>query len=211
MSTPLWKCFTFTHASYVFMIYPGVSSFTPAPVPKELSANILMMMPFHFHRAICTAWIIIISTAIPAGLAHGVVNYPYNDRNYTACLFLVDDGYNIVAFQVSSYTFRWVSVELCRWRRIRERIYLSAFSYNALFNESVENSITRAGLWWIPCASITHKNTIMKHSNCTLDMSDEFSGNAMTSRVTQIYVVILAPSIHIHEKVSAVICQLFAT
>lgn len=38
---------------------------------------------------------------IPAALSHGVVNYPYNDRNYTACLFLSEQGYNIVAFQVN--------------------------------------------------------------------------------------------------------------
>lgn len=53
------------------------------------------------HSAILTAWIIIIATAVPAGLAHGVVNYPYNGNNYTACLFLIEAGYNIVAFQVS--------------------------------------------------------------------------------------------------------------
>lgn len=55
-----------------------------------------------FRRAIFTAWVIIVTTAIPAGLSHGVVNYPYNGRNYTACLFLVEAGYNIVLFQVSS-------------------------------------------------------------------------------------------------------------
>lgn len=36
-------------------------------------------------------------------MSHGVVNYPYNGRNYTACLFLVDEGYNIVAFQVMCF------------------------------------------------------------------------------------------------------------
>lgn len=46
-------------------------------------------------------WIVIVTTAIPAALSHGVVNYPYGERNYTACLFLTDAGYNIVAFQVN--------------------------------------------------------------------------------------------------------------
>lgn len=84
-----------------------------------ICANELTTLLFtHFHRAICTAWIIIISTAIPAGLAHGVVNYPYNDRNYTACLFLVEQGYNIVAFQVSFCQLLYMvcMLELCRWR-----------------------------------------------------------------------------------------------
>lgn len=53
-----------------------------------------------FFRAIVTAWIIIVTTAIPVAIVHGVVNYPYNGRNYTACLFLVEHGYNLVLFQV---------------------------------------------------------------------------------------------------------------
>lgn len=52
-------------------------------------------------RAIATAWVIIVTTAVPAAIAHGVTSYPYNGRNYTACLFRTDDGYNIVAFQVN--------------------------------------------------------------------------------------------------------------
>lgn len=51
-------------------------------------------------RAIFTAWIVIILTGIPAALTHGVVNYPYGGGNYTACLFLSEEGYNLVEFQV---------------------------------------------------------------------------------------------------------------
>lgn len=54
------------------------------------------------HRAIFTAWVVIVTSAIPAALSHGVVNYPYAGRNYTACLFLVEEGYNLVAFQVNN-------------------------------------------------------------------------------------------------------------
>lgn len=54
-----------------------------------------------FFRAIVTAWILIVSTAIPVAIVHGVVDYPYNGRNYTACLFLVENGYNLVLFQVN--------------------------------------------------------------------------------------------------------------
>lgn len=56
-------------------------------------------------RAIFTAWIVIILTGIPAALTHGVVNYPYGGGNYTACLFLSDEGYNLVAFQVKKKLF----------------------------------------------------------------------------------------------------------
>lgn len=61
-------------------------------------------------RAIVTAWVVIVTTGIPAALSHGVVNYPYNDRNYTACLFLSEQGYNLVAFQVNEcfLDFYWL-------------------------------------------------------------------------------------------------------
>lgn len=61
-------------------------------------------MKLEMRRAIVTAWVVIVTTGIPAALSHGVVNYPYNDRNYTACLFLSEQGYNLVAFQVKIIT-----------------------------------------------------------------------------------------------------------
>lgn len=72
---------------------------------KQISHTIA----FNPYRVLITAWTIIIITGIPAGLAHGVVNYPYQGKDYTACLFLVDDGYNLVAFQVNMFLniFLW--------------------------------------------------------------------------------------------------------
>lgn len=61
-------------------------------------------------RAIVTAWVVIVLTGIPAALTHGVVNYPYGGRNYTACLFLSDEGYNLVAFQVRIFLFSFVFI-----------------------------------------------------------------------------------------------------
>lgn len=52
------------------------------------------------HRAIATAWIVIVTTALPVIMSHGEVLYRYEDRTYTACLFLVEKGYNLVAFHV---------------------------------------------------------------------------------------------------------------
>lgn len=60
-------------------------------------------------RAIVAAWVIIVTTGIPAALSHGVVNYPYGGRNYTACLFLSEEGYNLVAFQVTTILFLFSS------------------------------------------------------------------------------------------------------
>lgn len=54
----------------------------------------------HFFRAIGLAWIVIITSAIPAAVSHGVLKYPYAGYNYTACVFLRDLGYNHIAFQV---------------------------------------------------------------------------------------------------------------
>lgn len=58
-----------------------------------------------YFRAIVTAWVVIVTTAIPVAIVHGVVNFPYNGRNYTACLFLVENGYNLVLFQVNIPVF----------------------------------------------------------------------------------------------------------
>lgn len=65
-----------------------------------------------YFRAIVTAWVVIVTTAIPVAIVHGVVNYPYNGRNYTACLFLIENGYNLVLFQVNNFPlWEWFFVE----------------------------------------------------------------------------------------------------
>lgn len=60
---------------------------------------------FVFFRAILLAWVAIVTSAIPVALSHGVVNYPYRDHNYTACVFRSDLNYNLIAFQVSFIYF----------------------------------------------------------------------------------------------------------
>lgn len=72
-----------------------------------------------YSRAIVTAWVVIVTTAIPVAIVHGVVNFPYNGRNYTACLFLVENGYNLVLFQVnipvfSSFFFFFLFVHILK-------------------------------------------------------------------------------------------------
>lgn len=44
---------------------------------------------------------LIVTSAIPVALSHGELNYPYKERNYTACVFLSELGYSHVGFQVS--------------------------------------------------------------------------------------------------------------
>lgn len=84
----------------------------------------------HIDRAIGTTWVIIVTTGIPAALSHGVVNYPYGDRNYTACLFLSDAGYNIIAFQVIYFV-----CSLLFWFQIYNRFNsLFKFYYFAFFH-----------------------------------------------------------------------------
>lgn len=51
-------------------------------------------------RAIATAWVIIVTTALPVTMSHGEVLYRHENRTYTACLFLSEEGYNLVAFHV---------------------------------------------------------------------------------------------------------------
>lgn len=66
----------------------------------ELTFTILNGCEYRDHRAIATAWVVIVTTAIPVTMSHGEVLYSYENRTYTACLFLVDQGYNLVAFHV---------------------------------------------------------------------------------------------------------------
>jgi hypothetical protein len=70
------------------------------------------------HSAIIVTWFIVTISAIPVGVSHGIVEF-YNHRNEinTACLFLTDEGYSHVAFQVS------LLLGQGRWRR-RKTNYL---------------------------------------------------------------------------------------
>lgn len=84
---------------------------TPSVWPERRKKNQLKMLhrisilsncdKKNYSRAIFTAWVVIVTTAIPVAIVHGVVNFPYNGRNYTACLFLVENGYNLMLFQVN--------------------------------------------------------------------------------------------------------------
>ncbi|KAJ6635357.1 Allatostatin-A receptor [Pseudolycoriella hygida] len=58
--------------------------------------------------AILLAWVVIVTSAIPVALSHGELNYPYKDRNYTACVFLSEMGYSHVGFQVSFFLSSYV-------------------------------------------------------------------------------------------------------
>ncbi|XP_058455654.1 allatostatin-A receptor isoform X3 [Malaya genurostris] len=58
--------------------------------------------------AIAIAWLIIITTAIPVAVSHGVLHYPSKGIDYTACLFLHTEGYNLVAFHVSFFLSSYV-------------------------------------------------------------------------------------------------------
>lgn len=51
--------------------------------------------------AIGLTWVLIVTTAIPVALSHGIINFPYKGDNYVACVFLSDFGYSLVWFQVN--------------------------------------------------------------------------------------------------------------
>lgn len=59
---------------------------------------------FLFRSAICLTWFVILTTAIPVAISHGVLFYPRQGGYYTACLFLHNEGYSLVAFHVSRFT-----------------------------------------------------------------------------------------------------------
>ncbi|KFB38430.1 AGAP003658-PB-like protein [Anopheles sinensis] len=51
--------------------------------------------------AISFTWFVILTTAIPVAISHGVLAYPRQGGEYTACLFLHNEGYSLVAFHAS--------------------------------------------------------------------------------------------------------------
>lgn len=75
-----------------------------------------------YYRAIAFAWIVIVTSAIPVAVSHGVLNYPYRGQNYTACVFQTELGYSLVAFQVNQinniqYHYLDFSLVICGIRR----------------------------------------------------------------------------------------------
>ncbi|XP_062556342.1 allatostatin-A receptor isoform X3 [Armigeres subalbatus] len=58
--------------------------------------------------AITVAWFIIVTTAIPVAISHGVLHYPSRGGDYTACLFLHTEGYSLIAFHVSFFLSSYV-------------------------------------------------------------------------------------------------------
>lgn len=56
------------------------------------------------NSAIWLIWLLITTTAIPVALSHGVLNLTsYTDANFTVCVFLSNEGYSHVAFQVIAF------------------------------------------------------------------------------------------------------------
>lgn len=76
-------------------------------LPSIVLRTLLMDRPnsHSFCRAIAFAWIVIVTSAIPVAVSHGVLNYPYRGQNYTACVFQSELGYSLVAFQVKKYIY----------------------------------------------------------------------------------------------------------
>lgn len=58
--------------------------------------------------AIAVTWFIILTTATPVAISHGILFYPNKGITYTACLFLRNEGYNLIAFHVSFFLSSYV-------------------------------------------------------------------------------------------------------
>ncbi|XP_055642026.1 allatostatin-A receptor isoform X2 [Toxorhynchites rutilus septentrionalis] len=58
--------------------------------------------------AIAVTWFIIVTTGIPVAISHGVLRYPSRGDDYTACLFLHNQGYSLIAFHVSFFLSSYV-------------------------------------------------------------------------------------------------------
>ncbi|CAO1412877.1 unnamed protein product [Diamesa serratosioi] len=58
--------------------------------------------------AIIFAWFLIFTSAIPVAITHGEVSYVHKGQPNTACLFLSEEGYSHVAFQISFFLSSYV-------------------------------------------------------------------------------------------------------
>ncbi|XP_055606216.1 allatostatin-A receptor isoform X2 [Uranotaenia lowii] len=58
--------------------------------------------------AITVTWFVILTTAIPVAISHGILRYPSKGEDYTACLFLHTEGYSLIAFHVSFFLSSYI-------------------------------------------------------------------------------------------------------
>nr|QPZ46760.1 allatostatin A receptor [Grapholita molesta] len=58
--------------------------------------------------AIACIWVVILTTAIPVGICHGEREYSYYDRNHSSCVFLEEQGYSKLGFQMSFFLSSYV-------------------------------------------------------------------------------------------------------
>lgn len=73
--------------------------------------------------AIIFAWFLIFTSAIPVAITHGEVSYVHKGQPNTACLFLSEEGYSHVAFQV-----RLIHIKIIIWHfRSMNKIYKFRF------------------------------------------------------------------------------------
>lgn len=76
-----------------------------------------------FCSAIIFAWFLIYTSAIPVAIIHGEVSYVHKGQPNTACLFLSEEGYSHVAFQV-----RLIHIKIIIWHfRSMNKIYRNSF------------------------------------------------------------------------------------
>lgn len=53
--------------------------------------------------AIVCIWVVILTTAIPVGICHGEREYYYYYRNHSSCVFLEEQGYSKLGFQMAFF------------------------------------------------------------------------------------------------------------
>ncbi|XP_022239718.1 allatostatin-A receptor-like [Limulus polyphemus] len=60
------------------------------------------------YIAIVITWSCIIVACVPVLQAHGLMNYMFREKEHSVCVFLADEGYNHVAFQISFFLSSYV-------------------------------------------------------------------------------------------------------
>ncbi|CRL02286.1 CLUMA_CG015406, isoform A [Clunio marinus] len=107
------------------------------------------------------AWFFIFTTAIPTAICHGEDTYMHKGENRTACLFLVEQGYNHSLFQISFLLSSYVIP-----------LSLISFLYVGMLSRLwSSNAVVAFSICWAPIQIILVLKSLRLYETTTLTVS----------------------------------------
>ncbi|CAK1546911.1 unnamed protein product [Leptosia nina] len=93
------------HASVYTLVLMSIDRFMAVVHPI---ASMSIRTEKNALLAIACIWVLILTTAIPVGICHGEREYSYFHRNHSSCVFLEEQGYSKLGFQISFFLSSYV-------------------------------------------------------------------------------------------------------